>query len=476
MTVYLFCGDSLTEGTYGESYVEQVAKTLSPAGNDQGHKVFNAGRGCDTVQSLLERIEQPLRQYQPHWVILAIGTNDVWLPWLSTHSLGWRAWYGYRRLMVGQSPTTDLDGFAAIYRALIDKIRSLSRAQVLACTVSPVGEQLASPANRQMARLNGTIKHVAVECRVPVADIWQASVEALAMVPRPSNYVPGEWLFAWLDRKRLPTIAPDELSRRRRLLLTFDGIHLNSRGAELWANCIVGALARETAATSAPRLAQRLSLTWFAQGPIQVCCSPGWEARGRELGDLLAEAYEDLATLTGTEPAVHLAVLNSVHWHQSTTSLPYPTPGTLWEGESGTIVLPEAYTELFLREAHLPETLAGWTAWPAFLAAVGEPARAMALADLLAVQELALVFLRELRVAPTDPALKHLLAAYLTQVVLQTRRGDGAAEMAALWGAWGQVLARAGIAEGRVRSRARTLYRQHGKGLIASLAKRIVEG
>ena len=38
--------------------------------------------------------------------------------------------------------------------------------------------------------------------------------------------------------------SPDELGRRRRLLLTFDGRHLNSRGADLWASTILRTLAR----------------------------------------------------------------------------------------------------------------------------------------------------------------------------------------------------------------------------------------
>ena len=44
----------------------------------------------------------------------------------------------------------------------------------LVCTATPVGENLSSAVNRRLARLNGVIKHVAAECLVPVADVWQA--------------------------------------------------------------------------------------------------------------------------------------------------------------------------------------------------------------------------------------------------------------------------------------------------------------
>ena len=120
----------------------------------------------------------------------------------------------------------------------------MADAGVIACTASPLGERISSPVNRRLARLNGVIKHVAVDRRVPVADVWQAFVEQLAPLPDPSGYIAGEWLFAWLDRSRLRNTPPDEVSRRRKLRYTFDGIHLNSAGADLWAETILRTLAR----------------------------------------------------------------------------------------------------------------------------------------------------------------------------------------------------------------------------------------
>jgi lysophospholipase L1-like esterase len=471
-TVYLFAGDGLTEGAYGESYVERVAKALYQGRAGLEGEVVNSSRGLDTVQSLLDRIDEPLRRYQPRWLILAVGINDIWLPWLSSRSLGWRLWFAYQRLMRGQATTADLDDFAAAYRAVMDKAQALSHARVLSCTVSPVGEQLASPVNQQLARINGSIKHVAADRQAPVADIWQAFVGELTALPRQSRYVPGEWLLTLFDRRRLRTASPDELSRRRRLLLTFDGIHLNTRGADLWADTVVNALAQAegVAIHLPPSLAQQPDLLCFAQGPLRVCATPGWEARARDLARLVAGAYRHLSSLVGIRPTVYLAMLSEVHWARSAGLLPYPTPGALWDEGAGTVFVPVAYTDRFLHEVHLPETLVASTKMPTELEKVGELARATAVADLLAVQELARLFLRGLRIAPADPALDRLLAAYLTEVVLRAREGDGAAAMAGAWDAWGEVLARHGIAEGHTRVQARALYEQHGDSLAASLA------
>jgi lysophospholipase L1-like esterase len=150
-------------------------------------------------------------------------------------------WAHPRRIRLGQGATTDLDRFAALYRALIDKVRQAD-AQVLVCTTSPMGERIASPLNQQLARLNGVIKRVAADQAAPVADVWSAFVAELAPLEKPSNYTFGEWLFTWLDARRLRVVTPDEIARRRRLLLTFDGAHLNSRGADLYAATVAQAL------------------------------------------------------------------------------------------------------------------------------------------------------------------------------------------------------------------------------------------
>jgi lysophospholipase L1-like esterase len=414
-----------------------------------------------------------LAHHQPDWLVLAIGSNDVWLPWLSSHSLGWRLWLAYRQLRTGQRPTTDLDHFAAAYRSLVDSAHQAG-AQVLACTVPPIGERFSSPVNQRVARLNGVIKHLAAGQQVPMADIWQAFVETLAAQPQRSAYLPGEWLFAGVDRRRYRQVGADEMAGRRRLSLTFDGIHLNSQGADLWAETVLRALARTQSAgmVDLPALARRLDLPCFLQGALQVCASPGWEARAGDVARLLASAYDRLSALTGAQPSIRLALLTSVHWDQSACPGAYPEPCAVWDGQAGTVFVPEMYDDDFLRDMHLPRTVAAWTSWPPDLSDLGEPAQATASADLLAVEELAHLFLRSLRIAPDDPTLRRLLAAYLAQIVIRSTgtKGRGGARMATLWNAWGEVLERAGLEAGALRLQARDLYAEHGEELVASLA------
>ncbi len=463
--VYLFAGDGLTAGDEGESYVERIGRALHSTRGSLRGEVVNAGRSGDTVSSLLRRIDRSLHRYQPGWVILAVGGNDVWHRWLSSHSVGWWIVSQYRRLQYGQAPASDLDEFAAAYRALIDKSRQVG-SNVMACTTSPLGEQLSSPVNREVARLNGVIKHVAAELEVPVADIWQAFVEELAVQPSSSGYVPGEWLFVWSQRRRRDKVSPDERAVRRRLHLTCDGIHLNSRGADLWARTVLGALAQAQGNPGVSESAQAHGqvLPCFGLGPVDVCHSPGWEGRARDLAVRVGRAYDVLTSRTGAPPRLRLAVLNATHWERSACPGPYPRPTSQWDGEIGTVFAPEAYSESFLREQRVPAVVSGWSSWSEDLCDLGEPARATALADLLTVEEVARLFIGELRVAPADPALSRLLTAYLTQVVLH----EIDAGLARLWNAWGQALASDGFEAGQVRMQARTLYKEHGEGLVSS--------
>lgn len=463
--VYLFAGDGLTAGDSGESYVERVGRALNRGPGSLRGEVVNAGRSGDTVSSLLQRIDRSLHRYQPSWAILAIGSNDVWHRWLSSHSLGWWIVSQYRRLKYGQAPAADLDEFAAAYRALIDKARQVG-SNVMACTVSPLGEQLSSPVNREVARVNGVIKHIAAQLETPVADIWQAFVEELSVQPSCSGYVPGEWLFVWAQGRHGEKASPDEYAARRRLHLTCDGIHLNSRGADLWAGTVLGALAQVQGQSrvAGPEQVHGQVLPCFGLGPVDVCHSPGWEGRARDLAARVGRAYEVLASRTGAPPRLRLAVLNATHWERSACPGPYPRPTSLWDGEIGTVFAPDTYSESFLREQRVPAVVAGWLSWPEGLGDLGEPARATALADLLTVEEVARLFMGELRVAPADPALSRLLTAYLTQVVLH----EIDASLARLWNAWGQALASDGFEGGQVRLQARALYKEHGEGLVSS--------
>ncbi|MGD8465451.1 MAG: hypothetical protein PVI09_16425, partial [Anaerolineae bacterium] len=103
---------------------------------------------------------------------------------------------------------------------------------------------------------------------------------------------------------------------------------------------------------------------------------------------------------------------------------------------------------------------------------LGARAKATALADLLALEELARLFLREMRITTTESTLDDLLSICLAHVAIHRREGSGSSRLAAAWDVWGHVLDRAGDREGQIRLQAMALFEANGDGLVTAIAQR----
>ena len=86
----LFMGDSITDagrtqpvgeglfGPYGTGWVNQVAGLLGEAYPERRLRLVNMGMSGYTVRNLAERWDLDVFQQKPDWVVVMIGTNDVW--------------------------------------------------------------------------------------------------------------------------------------------------------------------------------------------------------------------------------------------------------------------------------------------------------------------------------------------------------------------------------------------------------------
>jgi len=101
-----------------------------------------------TPSSPAQPDRRTIRQYRPDWVILAIGCNDIWIHGSRRTALSEDVGPG-TALPVRSGANHDLDQFAALYRALIDKAMQQAGTRVLVCTTSGSGERLSSPPNRR---------------------------------------------------------------------------------------------------------------------------------------------------------------------------------------------------------------------------------------------------------------------------------------------------------------------------------------
>lgn len=199
-------GDSLTQGTYGGSYME-VLRALRPA-----DEIINAGRSGDTVLNLLTRVDEVLA-HAPDGVFVMIGGNDA----ISFSQPATRPFY--RRAKALPDGMVTPEQFSAGYR---DLLTQLQLGGALVWVGLPPAE--ANPtASAALAHFNALARQAAGSWRIPVLDL----MAHFAPLPPPERPP--------LDMDTIITIGQREKNGWRDYEasaqaggyhFTFDGLHL----------------------------------------------------------------------------------------------------------------------------------------------------------------------------------------------------------------------------------------------------------
>jgi lysophospholipase L1-like esterase len=211
-------GDSLTEGSPGVGFFKLLEADFPK------HTFYNFGKIGDTVISLYERLGQTsLGNYDIS--ILWIGGNDVFSKII------------YKSSILGQvpdqKPSATLEEFIEYYDKLLGLLRPYSRHII---TVSPltIGEDFGNEWNKQLEQLALTIKdHVSSYSDISYIDLRSKFAQAL-QGNKSSDYYAQSAVGLLRDISKLKTPEMvDQKSAERGLILTLDGVHLNSKGARL---------------------------------------------------------------------------------------------------------------------------------------------------------------------------------------------------------------------------------------------------
>jgi lysophospholipase L1-like esterase len=197
----IFFGDSLTQGTFGASYVDKVAAAM------RGHHFINQGVNGDTSLNLYRRVEQDVIAEHPDGVFVMIGVNDAVAAVEPASHLYFRF---AKRLPHGQTSPV---AFRENMRALLSK---LVTSQLKVWVALPPIEY--NPAQVKMLRqMNTNAADVCRELNIPRLDLM------LQMTP-----------------PEIPNRPPIQLSNyATNLLRTFGGIHLTDDGAQRIADLVV---------------------------------------------------------------------------------------------------------------------------------------------------------------------------------------------------------------------------------------------
>ncbi|HKM33461.1 MAG TPA: GDSL-type esterase/lipase family protein [Lachnospiraceae bacterium] len=221
-------GDSLTFGTVGYSYIK-FCKTK--------RKMINKGINGDTTTCMYQRLKKYIknpRHCNTGTYIIAIGTNDLLLPYLEAVSLLWKIQMSPRVMM--KKCIQDAEAFAHMYEQCINLILANKKQVVL---VGLPYLELKGFSNHDMMERNAIIEQLAQKYQAPFVSV--TDLQQYVCTQNTSFY---SWKYKNLRRvldaivMLLLPFTKDIYSNIRNLKWTVDGVHFNSTIAETLGSAI----------------------------------------------------------------------------------------------------------------------------------------------------------------------------------------------------------------------------------------------
>ena len=233
-TRILCAGDSNTRGQYGVSYVQMLAQRLG----GQDITVTGAGVNGDCSHNLLQRL-QPIIAQRPDVVTVLIGSNDAWC----TLSAG-NARKMMKRKNLPAPPT--LSRYRENLTAIVARLGADTKARIALVSPPVLGQDIGSPAAQASKEFSEVVKTTAAEHGLAYLPLHERQSEYLQssgaeVLPFPDGLAER---YTSVLQHYLLRRPYDGIARRRRLALTSDFVHQNSRGAAMIADLIEDFLTR----------------------------------------------------------------------------------------------------------------------------------------------------------------------------------------------------------------------------------------
>lgn len=224
----LFAGDSIIKGSLGVNWVKQLAD------NHPEWTITNAGKNGDTLVKVGERLEQILTEDTDYDVIVLLaGYNDILIPSLHERGFFFRL-AGEHLVKKGYTPLADPASFEKKLLEIIDKTRAKSKAAILLMTLGCMNEANVFSLNTARKKLNEVTRDIASRKNCLLADTGALTDGCLQQFRANDYFLEGFFRVNLFDKIQCLIGNPDRLSQQRKLHLTIDGLHLNSRGAGIF--------------------------------------------------------------------------------------------------------------------------------------------------------------------------------------------------------------------------------------------------
>lgn len=190
----------------------------------------NHGRGGDTTAGLLRRIrEAPVSETTADISLLWVGVNDVYSQLIPGHHL-WKSAFQ-------QKPTRDPLIFESLFIEILNQL-SIRSERIIVLPPLFIGEKPDSRINRRLNVLGNLIRSLAESN--PCCSFLDIRKCLPLRDAQSSDYIPVNPLVKIIEGFGSAENANyDRAADRRGLKWTYDGLHLNSRGAEAVSLCLM---------------------------------------------------------------------------------------------------------------------------------------------------------------------------------------------------------------------------------------------
>ena len=223
----LFIGDSLVKGTVGVNWVKWLAS------KNPGWEIENAGKNGETLTQITARLKKKLGSDRYDMIFFEAGINDLLLPAFRSKSYFFRQAEKYTACRAQACENAEV--FEQTYREAVQTIKNSSQATIILSTLGCLNENLEYHLNKKRCAFNDIIRDVAIETGCGLVDAG-ALFDGYLRRCRTKDYLLESFLNTWCFDKFQCTVlgSPDYLSKKRGLHLTIDGVHLNTRGANIF--------------------------------------------------------------------------------------------------------------------------------------------------------------------------------------------------------------------------------------------------
>ena len=229
----VFLGASITQGRISANFVQMLKKQTGTG----KYTYINQGVAGYETYNILTKLHKAVRT-DPDFVFILVGTNDVQSsmdPELARLS---------RKLKkIPHEPT--LDHFIRNMTEIVKRLKQETRAEIAVISLPVLGENLESTANRQIDTYNAALKKISETEGIHYLPANEKQKRYLLDKNhgKGKDIVQGTRMaFRSLIRHYLLRKTLDAISAENGYLLLTDGIHLNTRGAEIITDEIKGFL------------------------------------------------------------------------------------------------------------------------------------------------------------------------------------------------------------------------------------------